>query len=706
MSATNEPTLSPDLLLEHEPFVRSLARSLLRDEDRARDVVQETWLAALKSPPRSAAALKGWLSSVARNAARDSMRGEARRSEREAAAARPERLESTAAIHERLAVQRSVVDAVLRLPEPYRSPVLLRYYKGLTPDAIARRLDRKASTVRSQLTRSLELLRRDLDDLHEGDRRVWGAALAPLVQRELAGASTSLATKLVFATVGACVLIPVVTLATRTLVEPQSIVPALRPGTGLEAGSNLANAALQQPAGRRAPVQSPATGGTIQASVTRSSAVGGTPQEMVEHVVQAQRSLEAKLLTPDPRWANELGTLLELPGTGVTRLVSGDGYRGLTASSGGGSYFSFTDGTHQLSWEIRLRENGTFRAGGRVGFFIDLGEEPLAFVSEAPPAGLSSEALAAWEAALQPGINAKGVIPRDYDRQGRKLDRTAEAEVGRTWLLRSASPGSHNSLVALTTLERDETSCTIAWRILRKFGTRGQIMGRNYDIHWWVDAPPAWMQDMSIEELSRFIADTRTHARTMLFSIPAELDEEAQSTGSVARILHDSHYEPLTEDPYGGSHFSFATLGYDRHHDISLSSGFFDAANRSDNTGFLLDLGDVPLSQVPASASTPPTDMDPADVETWNFLWTTKAATRTHPHANRYEVDPEVRDLARRGANTSARARVGHTYLLRAIDTGHHDILVAFRSLQADEYGHTIGWRVLKSSTLEDEDGR
>ncbi|MHC4137912.1 MAG: sigma factor, partial [Planctomycetota bacterium] len=39
-------------LLEHRAFVRSVVRRLLRDENLVDDVVQETWLAALRRPPR------------------------------------------------------------------------------------------------------------------------------------------------------------------------------------------------------------------------------------------------------------------------------------------------------------------------------------------------------------------------------------------------------------------------------------------------------------------------------------------------------------------------------------------------------------------------------------------------------------------------------------------------------------------------------
>ena len=53
------PEIEP--LLVHEPFLRSVARALLAGDPRVDDVVQETWLAALKSSPRSPGATRFWL---------------------------------------------------------------------------------------------------------------------------------------------------------------------------------------------------------------------------------------------------------------------------------------------------------------------------------------------------------------------------------------------------------------------------------------------------------------------------------------------------------------------------------------------------------------------------------------------------------------------------------------------------------------------
>src|SRR5262245_34472845 len=132
--------LDLNALLAHGDFVRSLARSLVADPDRADDVVQQTWLASVNHPPRAGTPPRSWLASVVRNAARRLARSDERRRRAESSAPGPSVGPSTAEVVAREAVRADVVRAVLALTEPYRSTVLLRYYEGLPPRAIARRL--------------------------------------------------------------------------------------------------------------------------------------------------------------------------------------------------------------------------------------------------------------------------------------------------------------------------------------------------------------------------------------------------------------------------------------------------------------------------------------------------------------------------------------------------------------------------------------
>ncbi len=160
------PDPRPESLLVEQDWVRPLVQRLVRDEARAEDVLQATWLRALHRPPRAepgGASWKSWLARVARHLAlRDGARESSRR-RREERAARGERLPSTAEIVEREEERRRIVEHVLALSEPYRTTLILRFYEGLEPREIAREQGTNASTVRNRIARGLGLLRERLE---------------------------------------------------------------------------------------------------------------------------------------------------------------------------------------------------------------------------------------------------------------------------------------------------------------------------------------------------------------------------------------------------------------------------------------------------------------------------------------------------------------------------------------------------------------
>ncbi len=172
--------LALEELLAQASWLRRLARRLVAGEDAAEDLVQETWLAALRHPPADGAA-RPWLARVARRLASNFRRDAARRRAHEAAAPSAEPALDPHAAAEVLDLQRVLAEAVLRLPEPLCTTVVLRYVHGLDSQAIARREGVPAGTVRWRLKRALELLRADLDQRSGGERERWLAALAPLL---------------------------------------------------------------------------------------------------------------------------------------------------------------------------------------------------------------------------------------------------------------------------------------------------------------------------------------------------------------------------------------------------------------------------------------------------------------------------------------------------------------------------------------------
>ncbi|MDH3592679.1 MAG: RNA polymerase sigma factor, partial [Planctomycetota bacterium] len=165
----------PDVLLAHGGFIRAVARGLL-DADRAEDVVQESYLAALRRPPDQARA-RGWFGAVARNLALMRRRGDGRRAQRERASARPEAEPATADTVARLEVQRRVVEAVTALREPYRTAIVRRYFDGLAYSEMGV----PAETARTRVKRGLDMLRSRLDTDYHGDRKAWTALLLPLL---------------------------------------------------------------------------------------------------------------------------------------------------------------------------------------------------------------------------------------------------------------------------------------------------------------------------------------------------------------------------------------------------------------------------------------------------------------------------------------------------------------------------------------------
>ena len=162
-------------IVRHHEFVQRLALRLSLDPNEAQDVAQDTFVRALEGGRRAPQALGPWLAASLRGITRNRRRGELRRAERERRAAKPE-----IAPVEKLAMRQEVVEAVLRLKEPFRNTVVMTYELGLTPREIAAREGIAEATVRSRLHRAHATLRSTLSLEEEagGERRRALAVLA------------------------------------------------------------------------------------------------------------------------------------------------------------------------------------------------------------------------------------------------------------------------------------------------------------------------------------------------------------------------------------------------------------------------------------------------------------------------------------------------------------------------------------------------
>ncbi|MHC4858635.1 MAG: sigma-70 family RNA polymerase sigma factor, partial [Planctomycetota bacterium] len=169
-------------LLEHAAWVRGLALDIVRDAASAEDLAQAAWVEVLRRPPNTDRPVRPWLRSVLWNLARQGWRSEARRRKRERVVASDrDSLPSPMELASQLETQRKLEEMVAALSEPFRSTILLRYYRGLSAAEIARRQQVPAGTVRWRLKRALDELRERLDEEHSGDRKAWMSGLLPLV---------------------------------------------------------------------------------------------------------------------------------------------------------------------------------------------------------------------------------------------------------------------------------------------------------------------------------------------------------------------------------------------------------------------------------------------------------------------------------------------------------------------------------------------
>jgi len=172
--------LTEDLLAQ-AAWARGLARRLVAGEARRDDLLQQAWLAALKrrrDAIRTSA--RGWFGGVLRHVAAKQQREGARRDARERAAALPEAQPATADHVAELEAQRLVVEAMLRIEEPYRETLVRRWYRDEKPAAIARAMGIPVKTADTRLARGLERLRAELTRLRGGVARDGMLALLPL----------------------------------------------------------------------------------------------------------------------------------------------------------------------------------------------------------------------------------------------------------------------------------------------------------------------------------------------------------------------------------------------------------------------------------------------------------------------------------------------------------------------------------------------
>lgn len=148
---------------------------MLRNDDLAHDLAQETLVVALGKSGAEVGNLRSWLQTIAKRLAMRRTRAEARRQRREQLLAPHEANERERATSERLQLHHRLCTAVLELPEPYRTAVSLRFFDDLPPRTIAQRTGATPAMARQRVHRGLAMLRERFDADDEG-RDGWHSA--------------------------------------------------------------------------------------------------------------------------------------------------------------------------------------------------------------------------------------------------------------------------------------------------------------------------------------------------------------------------------------------------------------------------------------------------------------------------------------------------------------------------------------------------
>jgi RNA polymerase sigma factor (sigma-70 family) len=175
---TGSGDLNVATLLEHGQWMRKLASHLVHDTATAEDLVQDTWVAALRSPPDPARPPRPWLAQVLRNLVRSGVRHDSRRRDREAAVQLGEQAPSAQDVLERTQLHRDIAALMAALDEPYRTTLLMRFHEGRSSEAIGELNGVPAGTVRWRINEGIRRLREGLDARY-GHRRTWVVVLLP-----------------------------------------------------------------------------------------------------------------------------------------------------------------------------------------------------------------------------------------------------------------------------------------------------------------------------------------------------------------------------------------------------------------------------------------------------------------------------------------------------------------------------------------------
>ncbi len=689
MTTIHEVTFAS--LHEHQDFVRSLARSLVRDPHAAEDVAQDTWLTFLRRPPRLAGAVRGWLAQVVQNRARNRHREATRRAVREDVVARARDVVDSDAV-ERLEIQQRVVAAVLALDEPQRTTLLLHYFEGLTAQAIAQRLGVPAGTVRSRISRALADLRERLDRQDPRGRAAWLPGVTML-----AGGGETVA-------VGAVVWVGVAFVAAAAVVASVSFWSSPVPEVPV-VGTTLANAAadVKGPDADSTPTDAPSRDGAGERiPVAAEPAVVLLPDpdfavmplpEVRRVVAWIQHLLRQRLLVPAAEIVGpELASFASRGAGGATRLLRREWAHfesnDAVGVREGGSYWSFVQRSHSYDDQTELSlEQGQYGPHRGRSWLLPIGNVPLADVAAAAPAAFAGN-IEAYELLWQPS-QRDGEVDAGWlasvQKQGLDADRRATADT--TYMLRRSAAGERDALFAFRVVDTDTFGHTLVFRELAVFA-RGEVPPARLPARPDGEVPE-WLTGRDVEALLATLRRVRGVAQSRLLAVAAPVqtahaDWLLDPANGLCRVLELGRFDALTTERCGASGYSFAKRSHDWNaHEICLNGGTLRV-----QCGFVVDLGAVALRDAAVGIVGEGGNEQQAR---WLRAWRPTRVDGSFAISDAEAVTATVNNV-----DDSAFVVVGHCYLLRTVESERSD-LVLVHVLAKDEDAATFAFRILES---------
>lgn len=391
------------------------------------------------------------------------------------------------------------------------------------------------------------------------------------------------------------------------------------------------------------------------------------------------RAAERLLAFPDD-WQVAYSEELALPGAKAVRILQRDRFD-LSPKRGGGAYYSFATEDHDYNREPDLAYERDRLLTIYDGHVLDLGALSLEAVNlEAPPVGLdAAEARNFTTMVSFTPHEGDGTLLRDSVTA--QCAGSAQAVAGHSYLLRSILPHEHDHLVAFRVMDVSPQSVVLVGRVIKTWPVAEPRRKPWPAIEWSYADAPDWLLQLDDPALFALRDDIEDQVADRLLTVPATvIAEHPELVGvpnaGLARLCPRGRYDFETPVRGGFAYYSFVTGShdYDEEPDLSWSADQFTSGFAGNNLGAFLDLGDLPLADV--SASTPPAGLAPEQRTTWDALHAPALSEDMVP----FSMVPVV---------------IGHTYVLRSVLEGEHDVLAAFRPVQQDERGMTIAWRVL-----------